>query len=296
MKSSYESLPPKFALYGEMAGNPDPGYVHIEDIASRSKRLDWKIRPHRHTSLFQLLHIQDGDMQLQLDSEQAELYAPCSVTIPVGSIHGFQFRPNTSGKVLSVATSLLESPGYSKLFNDLGQRPVIYAWHDQPEALKRLTLQLGELQSELDEAQPGFEAAMEWQVGKILLALTRAIQKAANQQKEVTKTSASAERFRQLVEENFSRNWKISDYAQQLHLSVSSLHRHCLSGFGVTPKQLLHNRQVREAKRRLVYTQNPVEHIAYELGFKDPAYFSRFFQREVGLPPAGYRKQYSRRN
>ena len=37
-------------------------------------------------------------------------------------------------------------------------------------------------------------------------------------------------------------------------------------------------------------TAQTVEQIAYGLGFRDPAYFSRFFSRRVGMSPGAYRK------
>jgi AraC-like DNA-binding protein len=45
-----------------------------------------------------------------------------------------------------------------------------------------------------------------------------------------------------------------------------------------------------EAKRELKYGTDNVKEIAYELGFEDPAYFSRLFSKEEGLSPLEYRK------
>ncbi|MGB3383878.1 MAG: helix-turn-helix domain-containing protein [Marinomonas sp.] len=44
-----------------------------------------------------------------------------------------------------------------------------------------------------------------------------------------------------------------------------------------------------EAKRQLLYTSQSIEEIAYNLGFKDPAYFSRFFKKNTGYPPGRFR-------
>ncbi len=45
-----------------------------------------------------------------------------------------------------------------------------------------------------------------------------------------------------------------------------------------------------EAKRSLIYTTLPVSKIAFDLGFNDPAYFSRFFAARAGLSPAAFRR------
>jgi AraC family transcriptional activator of pobA len=41
--------------------------------------------------------------------------------------------------------------------------------------------------------------------------------------------------------------------------------------------QLIHDRIVLEAKRQIIHSENTIKEIAYDLGFKDRPYFSRFF-------------------
>ncbi|MEZ5449103.1 MAG: helix-turn-helix domain-containing protein [Thiolinea sp.] len=56
----------------------------------------------------------------------------------------------------------------------------------------------------------------------------------------------------------------------------------------------MHDRLIAEAKRQLIYANRSVNEIAYELGFRDPAYFSRFFPalrrgaRQVQEAPAQF--------
>ena len=54
-------------------------------------------------------------------------------------------------------------------------------------------------------------------------------------------------------------------------------------GFRSQPDtQVIHKRLIMEAKRSLVYTSMLVSAIAFDLGFKDPAYFSRYFTNQTG--------------
>ncbi|MDW3283480.1 helix-turn-helix domain-containing protein, partial [Escherichia coli] len=41
----------------------------------------------------------------------------------------------------------------------------------------------------------------------------------------------------------------------------------------------------------LLFSDSTVSEIAWQLGFKDPAYFARFFNRLVGCSPSAYRAQ-----
>ncbi|MCY1416058.1 HTH-type transcriptional activator RhaR [compost metagenome] len=48
---------------------------------------------------------------------------------------------------------------------------------------------------------------------------------------------------------------------------------------------------MQEARRLLLFTSSSVNEIGYQLGFKDPAYFTRFFSREAGMTPSEYRSR-----
>jgi AraC-like DNA-binding protein len=45
------------------------------------------------------------------------------------------------------------------------------------------------------------------------------------------------------------------------------------------------------ACRKLTYAPSSIASIGYELGFQDPAYFSRLFKKRVGLTPKQFRLQ-----
>jgi AraC family transcriptional activator of pobA len=57
--------------------------------------------------------------------------------------------------------------------------------------------------------------------------------------------------------------------------------------------ELIQDRLVREACRRLIYVAVPVTQLAYELGFVDPGYFCRFFKRRTGKTPNEYRRNHT---
>ncbi len=42
----------------------------------------------------------------------------------------------------------------------------------------------------------------------------------------------------------------------------------------------------------LVHTPKSVGEIARELGFEDPAYFTRLFTRQTGMAPVAFKKKY----
>ena len=83
--------------------------------------------------------------------------------------------------------------------------------------------------------------------------------------------------FNFLVEMNFRRLTKVADYAKLLHKSSKTLSNIFNKYIDKTPLQIINERRMLEAKRRLKYTDDPVQEIAFDLNFKDVPSFSHFF-------------------
>ena len=52
---------------------------------------------------------------------------------------------------------------------------------------------------------------------------------------------------------------------------------------------MISERIIIEAKRELYLTNKSIKEIAYELGYEDEHYFSRFFKTNVDISPQMYR-------
>jgi AraC family transcriptional activator of pobA len=97
------------------------------------------------------------------------------------------------------------------------------------------------------------------------------------------------DRFRSLVEREFRRMHRVQDYAERLGVSPGHLNVLCHAHLARSASDEIHQRLLLEARRLLRYTDKPAFAIAQELGFADPAYFGRFFKREAGVTPRGFR-------
>jgi len=97
--------------------------------------------------------------------------------------------------------------------------------------------------------------------------------------------------FLQMVELHYRDGWTVARYAAMLGVTSDKLHAHCQREKGSGPRAIIHERLVREACARLEQLDLPVEQIGYGLGFRDPAYFNRFFRKYRGASPGLYRRQ-----
>jgi signal transduction histidine kinase/AraC-like DNA-binding protein/CheY-like chemotaxis protein/ABC-type sugar transport system substrate-binding protein len=60
---------------------------------------------------------------------------------------------------------------------------------------------------------------------------------------------------------------------------------------GLSPWEYLNRYRIRQAKEVLRRTNDSITSVALQVGFTDPAYFSRVFHKETGLSPSAYREE-----
>jgi len=77
--------------------------------------------------------------------------------------------------------------------------------------------------------------------------------------------------------------------AEQLHLSPKYFGDLIKKETGKSAQEYIQLKTIDVAKERLVDTGKSVSEVAYELGFKYPSHFTRFFKQQVGSTPNEYR-------
>lgn len=273
---------PAFSLYGEPPDRVDLR-LHMETIAARSRRYAWRIGSHLHRGLHQVLWVTEGPVQAALGAEAAEGDGPLAIVIPPGVAHGFAFSPRTKGYILTFdPRALLEGEGGSTLA-DLFATPRVVRLHDEPGWVRRLTALLADLAAEM--AAPDAGPAPAWLARAALWRLA----KLAHAERPQEPGRATFVRFLALVEARFRDGWPIAAYARALGLSAKRLNRQTRAHAGISASECVHRRVLREACERLTHLDAPISAIGFDLGFDDPAYFTRFFKRLTGVSPRAFR-------
>lgn len=112
---------------------------------------------------------------------------------------------------------------------------------------------------------------------------------------DVTEQQSDLEFFRKftrLVEEHYKSKHTVADYADFLCMAPKTI-THKFNRLRLPqPNEVIKNRIILEAKRLLVHTSLTAKEIAYDLGYNDPAYFSRLFQSKTGESPSGFRANF----
>lgn len=97
--------------------------------------------------------------------------------------------------------------------------------------------------------------------------------------------------FLMLLESNYQQVRNTDFYAGKLGISSKRLNQILKDKLDKTGMQLIHDRIILEAKRHIIHSEITIKEIAYELGFSDRPYFSRFFKKQTGQTPEEFQKQ-----
>ena len=95
-----------------------------------------------------------------------------------------------------------------------------------------------------------------------------------------------------LIDENFIDNKSAAFYADKMNITAKHLNRIVKTTLDQTTSNLILDRVILEAKRKLVHEGGSLSQIAYSLGYEDYAYFSKLFKARTGLTPKGFREKY----
>jgi AraC family transcriptional activator of pobA len=288
---------PSFSLYGEQAEfGAHSESLHIEDIQARSRKYLWRIGTHRHTHLCQCVLVTAGPVTVVLEESQTSFNGPAAMIIPAGTIHSFRFRPDTQGYVLTLNLQQvlsIASSAHQKPIETLFAVPRAIDLSLDTSLAGRAAEQFECLLHEFRRPERILEPIASWLACCVLWGFAARSGAAMSADMHCGQDLDRLRQFRLLLESHYTHHWPVERYARQLRLSETSLNRLCRRLTGGTGFDLVQQRLALEARRRLIHVQSSVSGIASELGFKDSAYFCRFFRRHSGVSPNEFRRHHA---
>ena len=94
--------------------------------------------------------------------------------------------------------------------------------------------------------------------------------------------------------ENFNQNICIKDYAAEHAMSESWFNRIFKKVTKMTPMQYILSLRISNAINLLENTNQSIKQISYNVGYDDSLYFSRLFNKSIGMSPSEYRKKFNK--
>lgn len=248
--------------------------------------------PHRH-SFYQILYIEKGSGIHIVDFHAYAIAPETAFFLMPHQVHGWQLSDDCEGYLLNfdkafLDTFLADQNYLDRLFIYSGGKENICL---KAEQMKNGTITLSHLMFKILESFRRGRLEDRDLLRVLLLQLLLVANEMQKGELSIqTPVTNFIHRFEKLIQTWFLTERQPSFYADKLNVSPNYLNTICKREKGLSAGELIRERVVLEAKRRLVNSNESVSQISSYLGFPDNSYFTKFFRKVTGATPDAFRK------
>lgn len=278
-----------FTMVNPQNGNLAFKYMEFED----NSHFDHIQR----NNYFSLIWVTNGSGKLKADFTEYDFEENNLFAFSPYQPYMFSADTNVKGTAINFHSEFFciykhhkEVSSHGVLYNNIYQPPFVKVDESSATTLKILCEQIKA------EMQNPALAQHELLVSYLKILLITAARLKTEQQPQVkeiltvNKEPFILQNLKDAIEANFRTKHSPSDYAGMLYISPKALAKITKAHFNKTLSNLINERIIIEAKRELYLTNKTVKEIAYELGYEDEYYFSRFFKINADVSPQLYRE------
>lgn len=269
------------------------GHFHFAQLQNLMATLPY---PHRH-DFFHIVWIERGTGQHVIDEATYEVRSGALFFMAPGQVHDLALSDDTEGYTISFSSEffalqlqdknmLTQIPVYDNDHRIHAVYPGARAAHDIRHTLERMR----------DEYEKEGYRAQDVIRSYLFILLVQASREAVPMMSTEVGSRALLlyRRFKTLLDEQFATVQEPQAYARPLRCTERALNDAARRYAGATASQVIRSRVILEAKRLLAHSGVQVAQVAAQLGFDDPAYFSRCFKKHTGRTPMEFRQSLSR--
>jgi AraC-like DNA-binding protein len=252
--------------------------------------------PHRH-DFFHLVWVERGTGYHIIDDVKYEVRPQTLFFMSPGQIHDFMPSEDAEGYAINFSAEFFALQLKNK--NVLAQIPVydlenkIQALYPQGAVADDIRSVLEAIRDEYDAEQYGTHDMIRSYLFILLVKASRMVEPGSSAYAG-HRSLLLHRRFQALLEEQFVDLQQPAEYARLLRCTERALNDATRRCAGSTVAQLIRERVILEAKRLLAHSGVQVAQVAAQLGFEDPAYFSRCFKKHTGRTPVEFRQSVPR--
>ncbi len=259
-----------------------PAMDVMADVLIWDKELHYNFHePHAHDFHEILFFIKGGGAHLMGES-WVEVESNDIHILPAQYVHQLQRSPHSAGFTLAFSSTFLGqmlANGLNPKLESIIQQP--RAYHDSQKFYTQNSFYLKELIRQRSNRQVFYNIA-----SILLLNLYQDLY-AGDSEKRVYGDFGVL--FLQMLSKHYVTERKVAFYATELGMGRTMLNRQLRKHFGKSFSELHRDKLLSTAKQKLKHTDASISEIAYDLGYSDPSYFSRYFLKHTGQNPTQYR-------
>lgn len=279
-------------VYGEDSTLLIRDLINITNMSRHAARFAHFVKPHAHTNLFQIFFVDNGYLELLFEEQTFIIESPSFFAIPKNVIHGLRTNDDLDAYVISISDLALEKMLAldADIFFEIDTINIV-KFDLNNDLFENLYSTIKKCIYEYEHQLPAKELALEFLVGMLLIRLFR-IPKESKLSLKMSDNGYKIyfRQFKNLIKESNDFGKPMDAYCAELAISHGHLHRVCIAIAGKSPKKVLIDHFISEAKTLLRNHKYTIAEVAYELGFYDPSYFTRLFKLSTEMTPRAYRK------
>lgn len=252
--------------------------------------------PHR-TGFYHILWFQKGSPTHLVDFNPVKIKPNTILFLNKDTVQRFDKKGGFDGKAILFTDSFfckteadIKYLRSSILFNDLFSVSQIQMSKTASLFAHLFQLMEIELENEKDISQPD--------ILKNLLHNFLLLSERERRKQNFTEIKKSADLdyvmlFKDILENQFHNQKLVNNYARQLSVTEKRLNQATSKILDKSPKQMIDERVMLEAKRLLAHTNESVKEIGYNLGFDEPTNFIKYFRKHSNSTPVEFREQFA---
>jgi AraC-like DNA-binding protein len=276
--------------YGSVIKSTD---FHFAPMQSLMATLPY---PHRH-DFFHIIWVERGSGHHVIDEVKYEVRPKSLFFMSPGQIHDFVLSDDTEGYTISFSAEFFVLQLQNK--NVLAQIP-IYDHRRQVQAIYPQGALADDIRDIIEAIRKEYEEEQfraQDMIRSFLFVLLVKASRIALPENGIdagNRAQLLFRRFKELMEDHFATIQQPSEYARMLRTTERALNDAARRCGGGTAANLIRERVILEAKRLLAHSGAQVAQVGMQLGFEDPAYFSRCFKKHTGRTPVEFRQSIAR--
>jgi len=267
--------------------------LDLTELYDKAKRL--LIVPHR-AEFYNIIWIRKGVLNLSVDFNPITLNAGSILFVPKESVKLFEESCDYEGYIFIFTDEFfnknINDIRYLQsniLFNDLRRIAPV----EIPQSCTDFELLFQAMTTELQNQKDAAHAELLRNYLHNFLLIAERIKRAKGFSEIKSGTDLDyVLLFKDLLETNYKKDKSVSKYVADLSISEKRLYNATTKILDKSPKELIDERVLLEAKRLLSYSQKPVKEIAYELGFEEPTNFIKYFRKHTSETPSEFRERF----
>nr|WP_287411122.1 AraC family transcriptional regulator [Pseudodesulfovibrio sp.] len=251
------------------------------------------LEPHLH-DYFAIQFVTEGKGVHVIDFQPYDITSNSLYFVSPHQLHLWRPEGDLKGYVMAFTEDFMRSPESPvvnmadlEFFYSSAHLPQYHASPDQAAVLLDL---VEKMRKEFDGRNEGFVSVLRAFFHIFMVNLQRMYAESVTVD-SIEREPDLVRLFKKMVAEKYLLQMSVQDYADALGVSVSRLNSAVKGATRTTPGQIVRTEMVMAAKRMLAHSDMNVSEICFELSFDDPSYFGRFFKREAGVTPSGFREQ-----